>query len=77
MVGREINPAKRLAAHALNRAREAPDEKQRKLWEELAEAWAARAGDLEKRRLTARAESDARQAAEKASRQIARQTRKS
>jgi hypothetical protein len=72
MAEREFNPAKRLAANALNRAREAPDERQRKLWEELAEAWTLRAREMEEHVLLTRS----RRAAERASRQPAQQTRK-
>ena len=73
MAEREFNPAKRLAANALNRAREAPDERQRKLWEELAEAWTLRAREMEEHVLRAKA----RRAAEAATGQPSQQTRKS
>jgi hypothetical protein len=51
MEAREISAAKRLGADALKRVRSAPDARQRKLWDELAKAWKARAADLERRRL--------------------------
>ena len=42
----QIAQARRLAEHALGRARATADLRQKKLWHQIADAWAARAAAL-------------------------------
>jgi len=46
MTENEIAQARRLAQHALSRARATADQRQRLLWLEIADAWEARAAAL-------------------------------
>ena len=45
----EIAQARRLAEHALSRARATADQRQKLLWLEIADTWAARAAALQDR----------------------------